>query len=128
MAISIAELRTGSAPFILVDSFGLVISINEVFEQVYGWSEDSLRGRPLSRILPGAFQMSHQLGFSRFQTTEQSTILGHPLRLKTICKDGTEINSSHFIVAEKDGDRWIFGATLTPIDGEPDLTSPPNPG
>ncbi len=114
---TIESLQNGDRPFVLADSLGQVVSINQAFEQTYGWTEDQLRGQPLSLILPGAFQMSHQLGFSRFQATEQSTILAHPLRLKTVCADGTEVVSEHFILGEKREAGWVFGATLTPLPG-----------
>ena len=112
---SIESLQNGDRPFVLADSLGQVVSINQAFQQTYGWTEDQLRGQSLSLILPGAFQMSHQLGFSRFQATEQSTILAHPLRLKTVCADGSELVSEHFILGEKTEAGWIFGATLTPL-------------
>ena len=112
---SIESLQNGDRPFVLADSLGQVVSINQAFQQTYGWTEDQLRGQSLSLILPGAFQMSHQLGFSRFQATEQSTILAHPLRLKTVCADGSEVVSEHFILGEKTEAGWIFGATLTPL-------------
>ncbi|MEI7666089.1 MAG: PAS domain S-box protein [Synechococcaceae cyanobacterium ELA263] len=112
---SLEELRHGASPFVLADHNGLIVSINSAFQHAYGWSDEQLRGQPLSVILPEAFRMSHQLGFSRFQATEISTILAHPLRLKTICQDGTEIVSEHFIVAEQREEGWLFGATLTPL-------------
>jgi PAS domain S-box-containing protein len=112
---SIESLQNGDRPFVLADSLGQVVSINQAFQQTYGWTEDQLRGQSLSLILPGAFQMSHQLGFSRFQATEQSTILAHPLRLKTVCADGSEVVSEHFILGEKTEAGWVFGATLTPL-------------
>ena len=112
---SIESLQNGDRPFVLADSLGQVVSINQAFQQTYGWTEDQLRGQSLSLILPGAFQMSHQLGFSRFQATEQSTILAHPLRLKTVCADGSELVSEHFILGEKTEAGWVFGATLTPL-------------
>lgn len=115
--VSIEDLQQGDRPFVLADSLGQVLSINAAFQQAYGWTEDQLRGQPLSLILPGAFQMSHQLGFSRFQATEQSTILAHPLRLKTVCADGAEVVSEHFILGEKRESGWVFGATLTPLPG-----------
>ena len=119
-APSLEALRQGDRPFVLADRNGCVLAINDAFQQAYGWSEEQLRGQPLSVILPEAFRMSHQLGFSRFQSTEVSSILAHPLRLKTICQDGSEIVSEHFIVAEKKDDGWLFGATLTPLpDGTP---------
>lgn len=97
-----------------------MLAINPPFQSVYGWSPDDLIGKPIALILPEAFRLSHQLGFSRYQSTEKSHILGHPLKLKTICRDGTEIESEHFIVAEKEESGWRFGATLTPLAAPPD--------
>lgn len=73
----IQDLQQGDRPFVLADSLGQIMSINPAFEQAYGWRDQQLRGQPLSVILPAAFQMSHQLGFSRFQAREISTILAH---------------------------------------------------
>ena len=96
---TIESLQNGDRPFVLADSLGQVVSINQAFEQTYGWTEEQLRGQPLSLILPGAFQMSH------------------PLRLKTVCADGSEVVSEHFILGEKREAGWVFGATLTPLPG-----------
>lgn len=112
---SIQDLQQGERPFVLADSLGRIKAINPAFERAYGWRNHQLRGQPLSVILPAAFQMSHQLGFSRFQAQGISTILAHPLRLKTVCADGTEMVSEHFILAEKWDGQWVFGATLTPL-------------
>lgn len=112
---TIAALRLGDAPFVLADALGLVLEVNEAFTVAYGWTNADLRGQSLSLILPEAFQMAHHLGFSRFQATGHSEILAHPLRLRTICRDGTDVISEHFIVAERNGEAWLFGATLTPL-------------
>ena len=112
---TIAELRHGEAPFVLADPLGQVLEVNEAFQRTYGWTNADLRGESLSLILPEAFQMAHHLGFSRFQSTGKSEILAHPLRLRTVCRDGKEVISEHFIVAERHGDSWMFGATLTPL-------------
>lgn len=117
---SIESLENSDRPFVLADHLGQVLGMNKAFIDTYGWTPDSLRGQPLSLILPEAFQMSHQLGFSRFQATEHSTILAHPLTLATICSDGRSIVSEHFIVAEKRDGQWVFGATLTPLEDSPD--------
>jgi len=117
---SIAELKAGDRPFVLASAEGLVVEVNQPFEEAYGWSNEELVGRPLSLILPGSFQMAHQLGFSRFQSSGVSQILAHPLRLRTVCRDGRDVVSEHFIVAEREDDGWIFGATLTPLpEGTP---------
>jgi len=112
---SLDALAASDRPFVLADDHGVVIGMNQAFQEFYGWDDAGLIGEPIGMILPEAFRMSHQLGFSRFTATEQSTILGHPLRLKTLCADGREIVSEHFIVAEKRSQGWVFGATLTPL-------------
>jgi PAS domain S-box-containing protein len=113
--VTIEELRERDLPFVQADHQGLIETINPLFESVYGWSEDDLCGRSLSLILPAFFRDAHHLGFSRFQITGESQVLNHPLRLKTVCKDGREIESEHFIVAQRRGDSWAFAATLEPI-------------
>ncbi|MEB3200538.1 MAG: PAS domain S-box protein [Synechococcaceae cyanobacterium] len=112
---SIQALQQGDVPFVLADHEGNVLAINPAFQLVYGWTEADLVGRPITLILPESFRMSHQLGFSRYQSTEKSEVLGHPLRLRTVCSDGRELISEHFIVAEKLDEVWRFGATLTPL-------------
>ena len=112
---SIEALAAGDIPFVLADDNGVVIGTNQPFREVYGWDDAALIGEPIGLILPESFRMAHQLGFSRFSATERSTILGHPLRLKTLCADGKEIVSEHYIVAEKRAQGWVFGATLTPL-------------
>lgn len=116
---TIASLEQGERPFVLADHMGRVLGMNASFTRTFGWTLESLEGQPLSLILPEAFQMSHQLGFSRFQATGHSTILAHPLRLATICSDGRTIVSEHFIVAEQRRGQWVFGATLTPLEQDP---------
>ena len=103
-------------PFIRADASGIVQEINDRFQDVYGWSEAALIGQSLSWILPPSFRDSHHAGFARFQLTEVSKVLNHPLKLATFCSDGHAIESEHFIVAEKHSDGgWSFAATLRPL-------------
>ena len=120
MLPSLNELAATDRPYVEADALGMVVRTNQAFREVYGWSDDEIVGQSLGTILPESFRMSHQLGFSRFQATEKSTILAHPLRLSTRCADGRDIVSEHYIVAEKRDDGWVFGATLTPLpEGTP---------
>ncbi|KEF43374.1 MAG: diguanylate cyclase [Cyanobium sp. CACIAM 14] len=113
--VTIEELRSRDLPFVLADHQGLIEEVNAQFEQAYGWLPEDLLGQSLSLILPGAFRDAHHLGFSRFQITGESVVLNHPLRLMTVCKDGRQIESEHYIVAQRRGDVWVFAATLEPL-------------
>lgn len=115
MIPSIEALQAGEAPFVLADHQGNVLAVNAAFVAVYGWNPEDLIGQPITLILPDSFRMAHQLGFSRYQSTESSHVLGHPLKLATVCRNGEQIVSEHFIVAEKGPQGWLFGASLTPL-------------
>jgi PAS domain S-box-containing protein len=115
---AIAELRTKlNLPFVRADAKGLVVEFNPRFSEVYGW-DASLIGKSIGEILPEEFRELHHSGFARFQLTESSKVVNHPLTLATICNDGTVVTSEHFIVAEKAEDSvWSFAATLRPLEG-----------
>ena len=115
---AIAELRKKlNLPFVRADNQGLVVEFNPRFSEVYGW-DASLIGQSIGEILPEQFRELHHSGFARFQLTESSKVVNHPLTLATICNNGTVITSEHFIVAEKgESGIWSFAATLLPLEG-----------
>ena len=117
---AIAALREKEQlPFVRADAKGNIIEFNQRFAAVYGWSEAQLIGESISAILPSSFREFHHAGFARFQLTESSKVVGHPLTLATVCSDGSEVQSEHYIVAEKYPDgSWSFAATLRPLEGE----------
>ena len=116
----IAALEGSGRPLVLADPLGTVVRVNQEFRQIYGWLDQEIVGEPIGKILPESFRMAHQFGLSRFQATELSTILAHPLHLNTLCADGRSLVSEHFIVAKKCAEGWIFAATLTPLpEGTP---------
>ncbi len=114
--LTIEQLKQESTlPMIMTDDQGIVIYVNALFEATYGWNYSDIVGQTLTLILPTYFQDAHHLGFSRFSATGVSTILNHPLQLKTVTKDNREIESEHFIIAEKQEGHWVFAATLRPL-------------
>lgn len=114
---SIAELKEiETVPVMIANQQGLITYINAQFEEVLGWTPDDIIGELITIILPTSFQDSHNLAFSRFQATERANVLNHPLELKTIMKNQEAIMTEHYILAEKLGEEWFFGATLTPLN------------
>lgn len=102
-------------PVVMTDNHGLVTYVNDCFTSVFGWSTDEIEGQIITVIIPNSFHDPHHLGFSRFLTTESSSILNHPLHLVGIAKDGKEIPAEHLIVAEKQQGVWAFMAILRPL-------------
>ena len=103
-------------PVVIANEQGVITSVNKSFEDLFGWHRDEMLGKPLTIIIPKSLHDAHHLGFSRFLTTGNPTLLNKPLKLKAVTKDGKEFNAEHYIVAEKENDKWVFGATIRPLD------------
>ncbi len=116
--MTIDELkRKTDAPVVMTDQDGFVTYVNDAFRRDLRWEPDDLVGRPITWIISKEFHDAHHLGLSRFLVTERSTVLDRPLRLTVVTKDGTELIAEHFIIAEKQQGRWVFGAVIRPLDG-----------
>lgn len=114
---TIRELQLATdTPVVMTDNQGFVTFVNTCFTTIFGWSAEEITGQNITVIIPNGFHAPHHLGFSRFLSTEKSTILNHPIQLKGVTKDGREIAAEHFIVAEQHGGEWIFAATLHPLN------------
>jgi PAS domain S-box-containing protein len=102
-------------PVVITDAQGFITYVNDCFTAVFGWSAEEIKGQIITAIIPASFHDSHHLGFSRFLSTQRSTILNHPMRLKGVTKDGIEIEAEHLIMAEQHQGQWVFIATLRPL-------------
>ena len=112
----IEELRReAGVPVIAANSEGFITAINDAFREAYGWDAADLVGRPLTTIIPPGFHDAHHLGFARFLTTGQPTILDQPLTLDVVRKDGRVVPAVHRILAERVGGAWTFAASITPV-------------
>ena len=103
-------------PVVIADQQGRITQVNQSFETVFGWRRQEIIGQPLTVIIPKQLHDSHHLGFSRFLTTGAATLLNQPLSLKAVTKAGREFEAEHTIVAEQRQGRWVFGATIRPLD------------
>ncbi len=113
---NIAELKAiDSYPVVIANNQGLITHINQRFEEVLEWTAQDVVGELITIILPSSFRDSHNLAFSRFQSSEKATVLNHPVELLTITKSQQEIVTEHYIIAEKIEEEWIFGAMLRPL-------------
>lgn len=107
-------LREKELPAIAIDHNSMITMVNEAFEKVYGWSEEELLGKSVTEIIPPYLRDAHQIGFARFMTTEQATLLGVKIPLKILYRDGTIRDAEHYIVGEKKDNQWCFAATIRP--------------
>lgn len=103
-------------PVVMADHNGLIFYVNAKFEEVFLWSSDEIIGKHLTTIIPKELHDAHNLGFSRFLSTEKSTILNFPLELAAVKKNGVVFAAEHNIRSEKNNGFWIFCATIRPLE------------
>jgi PAS domain S-box-containing protein len=101
---------------VVADHRGLITHVNARFEEVFGWPQSEIVGRPLTTIMPKTLRDAHHVGFSRFLVTGTPTLLGRPLTLPAVAKDGRVFDAEHVILAEQRQGRWVFAATIRPLD------------
>lgn len=108
-------LAIQNVPVISIDQASLITYINEAFQSAYGWTTEDLLMQPVGVIMPEHLRDAHKIGFSRFLTSEKPTLLGTPLPLEVLLKDGSVHKAEHFIIGDKTHGEWRFAATITRV-------------
>ena len=102
-------------PVIAINQSNLITFSNDAFTTEYGWDENDLLYQPVSMIMPEYLRDAHKIGFSRFLATEKPVVLGIPLALEILYRDGTVRKAEHFIVGDKTSGEWRFAARITSV-------------
>lgn len=76
---------------IAADEQGKIAFANQAATKLLGWSAEELHDRPLTMIMPTRMRGIHEAGFTRYVTTHHPRIMGHPIRVPALRRDGTEI-------------------------------------
>jgi PAS domain S-box-containing protein len=107
-------LKEEKLPAVAIDHNSMFTFVNKAFQDAYGWGSEELLGKSVTEIIPTYLRDAHQIGFARFMSTEQATLLGVTLPLAMLYKDGKVRDAEHYIVGHKKDDRWSFAATIIP--------------
>ena len=76
---------------ITMDDEGRVVEVNRAVERTFGYGADEMVGRELAElIIPPALREAHRRGVDRYVATGESTLVGHPVELPAMRKDGSE--------------------------------------
>ena len=76
---------------ITMDAEGLVVAVNRTAEETFGYSEDEMVGRELAElIIPPHLREPHRKGVERYAATGEAHMVGHPVEMPAMRKDGSE--------------------------------------
>lgn len=76
---------------LVADLSGSVVYANPPVLDLLGWEPADLIGRELSTIIPERLRDAHAQAFARYRDGGTSRLLGHPVRLAALHRDGAEV-------------------------------------
>jgi PAS domain S-box-containing protein len=81
-----------SEAVLVVDGQGTITFANEAVEALLGWAPADLRRQPVITIIPERLRSAHRVGFGRFTASGEGRIIGRPVRLPALHRDGREVD------------------------------------
>jgi PAS domain S-box-containing protein len=99
------------AAIVIANARGLITYANPAAEAMLAWPPGELTGSPLTAIMPERMRAPHRAAFHRFITTRVPRIIGRPLRVPALRRDGTEVDVelTLAILHSADGGELIIG-------------------
>jgi nitrogen fixation negative regulator NifL len=74
---------------VLMGETGLIEGLNRAAEQMFGYGRDELLGRPMTMLMPEGYRERYEAGLRRHVATGRSAVLGKPIEVEGLRKDGT---------------------------------------
>lgn len=111
---------------IAADDANRIIAISRSLAEELGWNAEDLVGRRVVTVVPPALREAHVAGFSRHLSTGEAHVLGVPVDLPVLRRDGTEVLCRFLVerVEAKLG-RAVYLAWIDPLDAHgPAMTNP----
>ena len=105
-----------STPVVAADEANRIIAVSDALASLVGWDADELVGRRVVTLVPPRFREAHVAGFSRHLSTGEAHVLGVPIDLPVLARDGSEIICRFRIeLAPPTTGRAVYIAWLEPL-------------
>jgi PAS domain S-box-containing protein len=111
-----ALVRKSLRPVVAADDNNRMVAVSDSAAQMLGWTAAELAGRRVVTIVPERLREAHVAGFTRHLTTGEAHVLGVPVDLPVLRRDGSEI-TCRFVIerAAASAGRAVYVAWLTPL-------------
>jgi PAS domain S-box-containing protein len=98
---------------IAISSKGEITYWSRQAEQIFGWHENEILGRPVAdTIIPERFRGQHKDGLERFLETGEGSVLNQRMSVAGLHRDGHEIPVEISLSAIDGKDGWTFNAFI----------------
>ncbi len=82
---------------VAADEANRIVAVSRPLAELLGWDPAELTGRRVVTLVPHALREAHVAGFSRHLTSGEARVLGVPLILPVLARDGSEVNCRFLI-------------------------------
>ena len=114
-------LETLADAVVAADSSNRIVYVNRAAEQLLGWPAGELVGEPLVTIQPQRLRAAHTAAFDRYFASRVPRILGTPVRVPALRRDGHEIEIELTLSAIHADGRDLVVASLRDLSERVDL-------
>lgn len=110
---SLVESATDA--IVLADEQGEIISWNQSARKLFGYTQEEVKGQPLTMIMPERYRHSHQEGFLRFKNTGESRLIGRLIVVDGLRKDGTEFPLELSLATWRTGGQSFYSGIIRDV-------------
>lgn len=102
---------------VAADDANRIIAISDPLARTVGWDPAEIVGRRVVALIPPELREAHVAGFSRHLTTGEAHVLGIPLELPVLRRDGSQVMCSFLVERAVVGSgRPVYLAWIEPIE------------
>jgi PAS domain S-box-containing protein len=108
-------MDAASDAIVIASSGGNMVYVNKAAETIFGYTAGEMYDKPLSMLMPERYRAAHLIGLERVLATGQTTLVGKPIELEGLRKDGTEFPLDLSLTLWKAGDNTYCSGIIRDI-------------
>ena len=97
---------------IVTDATGRITYANPALHTLLGWAPKEALGKPLELLMPERMREAHGHGFTRFMTLGTSRIMGKPVRVPALHREGHEVEIELTLATFEDEGQTLVVGTI----------------
>ena len=83
-------VQSANDGIVLADERGNIASWNDGAQEIFGYRDDEVIGKPFTSLMPERYREAHGNGLEQFRATGESPLVGKTVELRGLRKDGGE--------------------------------------
>jgi len=107
--------QSATDAIIVGDSLGNIIVWNRTAQNMFGYQEAEVIGKPITLLMPARYRDAHSKGLERLRATGESKMIGKTVELRGLRKDGQEFPLELSVATWQSGQGTFYGGIIRDI-------------